>query len=117
MVVVVLLVLLPLCLQRHIRQFEKAATVGVVVVVALMAVIIYKAVALGFPAVKRGELPVFSLKVDEHLPEAFAVLGFAFCKSKQDVAFWFVLLGLYTACYVCCYSTVLPVHCLLCVLL
>ena len=63
MVAVVLFVLLPLCLQRHIRQFEKAATVGVVVVVALMVIIITKAIVLGFPAVKRGELPVFSLKV------------------------------------------------------
>ncbi|KAG1668620.1 hypothetical protein FOA52_001489 [Chlamydomonas sp. UWO 241] len=78
MVVVVVLVLVPLCLQRHIRQFEKAATVGVVVVVALCAIIITKAVSLGFPGVRSGELPIFSLKIDEHLPEAFSVLGFAF---------------------------------------
>ncbi len=59
-------------------KFEKAATVGVVVVVALSAIVIYKAVALGFPAIKSGELPLFDLKVDSNLPEAFAVLGFAF---------------------------------------
>jgi hypothetical protein len=45
-------------------QFEKAATVGVLVVVILMAIIIYKAVTLGFPAITSGELPIFSLKVD-----------------------------------------------------
>lgn len=44
-------------------QFEKAATVGVVVVVALSAIIIHKAVTLGFPAVRDGELPLFSLRV------------------------------------------------------
>ncbi|KAG2499638.1 hypothetical protein HYH03_002577 [Edaphochlamys debaryana] len=78
MVFTVLTVLLPLCLQRHIREFEKAATVGVVVVVALCVIIVSRAVALGFPAIARGELDVFGVKVDEHLPEAFAVLGFAF---------------------------------------
>ncbi len=46
-------------------QFEKAATVGVTVVIALSAIIISKAVSLGFPAVSRGELPVFSLKVQK----------------------------------------------------
>ncbi|KXZ50238.1 hypothetical protein GPECTOR_17g876 [Gonium pectorale] len=78
MVLTVLAVLLPLCLQRHIRQFEKAATVGVVVVVALCSIIVGKALALRFPAVRRGELDVLRVKVDGHLPEAFAVLGFAF---------------------------------------
>ncbi|KAG2449180.1 hypothetical protein HYH02_005927 [Chlamydomonas schloesseri] len=78
MVLTVLTVLLPLCLQRHIRQFEKAATGGVVVVVALCIIIVTRAVQLGFPAVASGELDVLAVKVDEHLPEAFAVLGFAF---------------------------------------
>ncbi|PNH06957.1 Sodium-coupled neutral amino acid transporter 2 [Tetrabaena socialis] len=78
MVLTVLVVLLPLCLQRHIRQFEKAATVGVVVVVALCVIIVERAVALGFPAVASGELDVLALRIDSHLPEAFAVLGFAF---------------------------------------
>ncbi|GLC55693.1 hypothetical protein PLESTB_001015400 [Pleodorina starrii] len=78
MVLTVLTVLLPLCLQRHIRQFEKAATVGVAVVVVLCAIIVGRAVAEDFPAVRAGELEVLHVKVDEHLPEAFAVLGFAF---------------------------------------
>lgn len=37
----------PLCLKRFIRQFEKAATVGVVVVVVLMAVVISRAAMAG----------------------------------------------------------------------
>eukprot|EP00201_Polytomella_parva_P012349 CAMPEP_0175072368 /NCGR_PEP_ID=MMETSP0052_2-20121109/19864_1 /TAXON_ID=51329 ORGANISM="Polytomella parva, Strain SAG 63-3" /NCGR_SAMPLE_ID=MMETSP0052_2 /ASSEMBLY_ACC=CAM_ASM_000194 /LENGTH=605 /DNA_ID=CAMNT_0016339851 /DNA_START=124 /DNA_END=1943 /DNA_ORIENTATION=- len=78
MILVVLTVLLPLCLQRHIREFERAATFGVVVVIALCSVIIHKAVSTGFPAVRDGELPVFKVKWNSHLPEAFAVLGFAF---------------------------------------
>ena len=36
---------------------------GVVVVVALSAIIIHKAVTLGFPAVRDGDLPLFSLRV------------------------------------------------------
>ncbi|GLI61167.1 hypothetical protein VaNZ11_003454 [Volvox africanus] len=78
MILTVLTVLLPLCLQRHIRQFEKAATVGVVVVVVLCVIIVARAVADDFPAVRSGELNVLDVKVDAHLPEAFAVLGFAF---------------------------------------
>lgn len=41
-------------------------------------ILAYQAVARGFPAVASGDLPVWSLKVDRHLPEAFAVIGFAF---------------------------------------
>ncbi|GIL95234.1 hypothetical protein Vretimale_1266 [Volvox reticuliferus] len=78
MILTVLTVLLPLCLQRHIRQFEKAATVGVAVVVVLCVLIVARAVSDDFPAVRSGELNVLHVKVDAHLPEAFAVLGFAF---------------------------------------
>uniref|UniRef100_A0A7S0S1I6 Amino acid transporter transmembrane domain-containing protein n=1 Tax=Chlamydomonas leiostraca TaxID=1034604 RepID=A0A7S0S1I6_9CHLO len=80
MLLVVACVLYPLCLQRYIRQFERAATVGVVVVITLMTLVIAKAVLAGFPAVASGELPVWGLKKGAHemLPEAFAVLGFAF---------------------------------------
>ncbi|MEW5305955.1 MAG: hypothetical protein WDW36_008464 [Sanguina aurantia] len=78
MLLVVLLVLLPLCLQRHIRQLESAATFGILVVLALCGIITAKAFRTGFPAIQNGELPLLSLRVDENLPEAFAVLGFAF---------------------------------------
>lgn len=45
----------------------------------------------GFPAIRDGSLPLWSLKVDGHLPEAFSVVGYAFymqvrCISRQGVA-------------------------------
>lgn len=73
-----LLVLFPLCLQRHMRQLDKAATAGVVVVVALIALLGTKAVQEGFPAIVNGELPLWQFQLDGHLPEAFAVVGYAF---------------------------------------
>ncbi|KAL6756334.1 transmembrane amino acid transporter protein-domain-containing protein [Haematococcus lacustris] len=79
MLLVVALVLFPLCLQRHIRQFEKAATVGVAVIVALMLLIASQAVQQGFPAITSGQVPIwFKPGSAAMLPEAFAVLGFAF---------------------------------------
>eukprot|EP00882_Tetradesmus_deserticola_P021587 GHRQ01023369.1.p1 GENE.GHRQ01023369.1~~GHRQ01023369.1.p1 ORF type:complete len:212 (+),score=81.99 GHRQ01023369.1:248-883(+) len=78
MAAVAVLVLFPLCLQRHMRELEKAATAGVVVVVGLIALLATKAVQEGFPAVQDGQLPLWSLQVDSHLPEAFAVVGYAF---------------------------------------
>ncbi|KAF6264352.1 hypothetical protein COO60DRAFT_177404 [Scenedesmus sp. NREL 46B-D3] len=78
MAAVALLVLFPLCLQRHMRELEKAATAGVVVVVGLIALLATSAVREGFPAVQDGQLPLWSLQVDSHLPEAFAVVGYAF---------------------------------------
>lgn len=46
-----------------VLQFEKAATAGVVVVVVLCAIIVTRAVQLGFPAVASGELDVLAVKV------------------------------------------------------
>jgi hypothetical protein len=59
-------------------QLEKAATAGVVVVVGLIALLAADALREGFPAVQDGQLPLWSLRVDSHLPEAFAVVGYAF---------------------------------------
>eukprot|EP00878_Enallax_costatus_P003116 GHUV01003315.1.p1 GENE.GHUV01003315.1~~GHUV01003315.1.p1 ORF type:complete len:487 (+),score=112.67 GHUV01003315.1:283-1743(+) len=78
MTAVALLVLFPLCLQRHMRELEKAATAGVVLVLCLIVLLATEAVGRHFPAVQTGELPLWSLKVDGHLPEAFAVVGYAF---------------------------------------
>ncbi|WIA15022.1 hypothetical protein OEZ85_001723 [Tetradesmus obliquus] len=78
MAAVALLVLFPLCLQRHMRELEKAATAGVVVVAGLIALLATDAFQEGFPAIQDGQLPLWSLKVDSHLPEAFAVVGYAF---------------------------------------
>lgn len=59
----VLLVLLPMCLLRYIRQLEGAATCGVLMVLALVALLGYDAAAAGFPAIKDGSLPIWSIKV------------------------------------------------------
>lgn len=59
-------------------QLEKAATAGVVVVVGLIALLAAEAFQQGFPAIVDGQLPLWSWTVDSHLPEAFAVMGYAF---------------------------------------
>lgn len=59
-------------------QLETAATAGVVLVLLLIGLLGVKAVEEGFPAIQNGELPLWSLKVDGHLPEAFSVVGYAF---------------------------------------
>eukprot|EP00879_Flechtneria_rotunda_P030662 GHRR01033328.1.p1 GENE.GHRR01033328.1~~GHRR01033328.1.p1 ORF type:complete len:419 (+),score=127.36 GHRR01033328.1:532-1788(+) len=78
MTAVALLVLYPLCLQRRMRELETAATAGVVLVVALIALLAAQAIKQDFPAIQDGQLPLWSLEVDGHLPEAFAVVGYAF---------------------------------------
>lgn len=59
-------------------QLESAATAGVVLVAALIALLAAEAFKAGFPAIRNGDLQLWSLKVDSHLPEAFAVVGYAF---------------------------------------
>lgn len=78
MTAVALLVLFPLCLQRHMRELETAATAGVVLVLGLIVLLAVDAINSRFPAIQDGSLPLWSLKVDGHLPEAFSVVGYAF---------------------------------------
>jgi len=59
-------------------QLETAATAGVVLVLGLIALLAAEAFNSRFPAIQDGSLPLWSLKVDGHLPEAFAVVGYAF---------------------------------------
>jgi hypothetical protein len=59
----VLLVLLPMCLLRRIGQLEGAATCGVAMVLALVALLGYDAAKAGFPAVRDGSLPIWTLQV------------------------------------------------------
>jgi hypothetical protein len=66
------------CCSAVLPQLEKAAAAGVVVVVGLIALLAADAFQEGFPAVQDGQLPLWSLQVDSHLPEAFAVVGYAF---------------------------------------
>ncbi len=47
-------------------------------VVLLIALLAVRAFQLGFPAVADGQLRLWSLEVDESLPEAFSVVGYAF---------------------------------------
>lgn len=78
--------ILPICIPQLLSawtvlpdlQLEGAAAAGVVLVVGLIGLLGYEAFSQSFPAVHTGELPLWSLKVDKHLPEAFAVVGYAF---------------------------------------
>lgn len=63
MVVMTLLVVLPLSCQKHMRSLETAAAVGMLVILALLAVLMVGALRAGLPAVVDGQLPVWSLKV------------------------------------------------------
>lgn len=78
MTALALLVLFPLCLQRHMRQLEAAATAGVALVLCLVGLLGARAVVAGFPAIADGEVPLWSMTPDKHLPEAFSVLAYAF---------------------------------------
>jgi sodium-coupled neutral amino acid transporter 11 len=79
MVLTTLTCLLPLCLQRRIIDSDKAATAGLVVVLALVVVIVSRAIRSDFPAIRNGDLDIFAIdKFDKFLPESFAVIGFAF---------------------------------------
>ena len=71
-------VVFPLCLQRHMRQLEAAATAGVGLILGLVALLAAKAALAGFPGIADGEVPLWGLRPDGHLPEAFSVLAYAF---------------------------------------
>ena len=79
MVLTTLTILLPLCLQRRIIDSDRAATAGLVVVLALVIIIVSRAIRSGLPAIKSGDLDIFTIeKLDKSLGESFAVIGFAF---------------------------------------
>jgi hypothetical protein len=61
-----------------VLQLETAATAGVVLVLGLIVLLAVDAINSRFPAIQDGSLPLWSLKVDGHLPEAFSVVGYAF---------------------------------------
>jgi hypothetical protein len=63
MVVMTVLVVLPLSCQKHMRSLETAAGVGMVVVVALLAVLMAGALHAGLPALASGDLQLWSLQV------------------------------------------------------
>jgi solute carrier family 38 (sodium-coupled neutral amino acid transporter), member 11 len=76
MTILAIFVVLPLSLTRHMRQLERVATAGVVMVVVLAAVVVRSAVVAGMPAVKSGELPLLQVRWTADVPEAVTVLSF-----------------------------------------
>ena len=60
---------------RNRAQLESAATVGVGLVVGLILLLAVRASLAGFPGIEDGEVPLWSVTLDKHLPEAFSVLG------------------------------------------
>eukprot|EP00884_Botryococcus_braunii_P011112 jgi/Botrbrau1/20000/Bobra.200_1s0008.1 len=78
MILLVLFVVFPLCLLRRIRSLEFVGMSGIFVVLGLMAVFVSEAVKAGMPAVRSGEFPIWGVQWTSDLPEAFAVMGFAF---------------------------------------
>lgn len=71
-------VVTPLSFLKRMRSLETAAAAGVGVVVALIAAVAASAVKADFPALRDGELPVWTPRTPAALPEAAGVLGFAF---------------------------------------
>lgn len=71
----------PLSLCRRMRSLERAALAGVFLVLALAAVVVESAIRAKFPAIASGEFPIWTIsqgRVDDQLPEAAAILSFAF---------------------------------------
>jgi hypothetical protein len=68
MVVMTVLVVLPLSCQKHMRSLESAAAVGMLVILALLAVLTVGALQAGLPAVVNGQLPLWSLQVGKNAP-------------------------------------------------
>jgi hypothetical protein len=73
-----LAVVTPLSFLRHMRSLEAAAAAGVGVVVVMVGAVAASAVKADFPALRDGELPVWTPVSLPALPEAAGVLGFAF---------------------------------------
>ena len=81
-----LLVVFPLCLQRHMRQLEGAATAGIALVLALAALLAARAAAAGWPGLSDGDVSVWRVRLDGRLPEAFAVFAYAFYMQPMMMA-------------------------------
>ncbi|KAK9817843.1 hypothetical protein WJX72_002950 [[Myrmecia] bisecta] len=78
MAIIAVLLVFPLCCLRRMRSLEMAAAAGVAVIAVIISMVVYTALHAGLPAIRSGELPLWGMKVTKDLPEAFAVLGFAF---------------------------------------
>ena len=79
MIALVFFLVIPLSLHRQMRRLEQAATAGVLLIAVLASVIIIDSVSAGLPAIKSGELPIWTTASSwDQIPEALSVLSFAF---------------------------------------
>lgn len=79
MVLLTVGIVFPLSLLRGMRALEYVSSGGVVLLIALMAVIGYDAVASGFHGITSGEVPLWTLDLSNpRLPESFALIGFRY---------------------------------------
>ena len=58
----------PVC---RMRSLELAGTAGLIVIVAVMGIIIFQSINTGMPAISSGEMPLLSVKVQQHKPDVF----------------------------------------------
>ena len=53
----------PYTILCRMRNLELASTAGIAVLLAFFAIIVYRSIATGFPAIADGELPLWKLEV------------------------------------------------------
>jgi hypothetical protein len=80
MLLLTAVVVTPLSFTKHIKSLERAAVAGLLLVIALIAILMKSAVSSGLPAIRNGEFPIFGLPkgTEDQIPAAFSVLSFAF---------------------------------------
>lgn len=73
-------VVLPLSLKKQIRSLEHAAAAGTALVVILLLIIASTCILDGFPALRSGDFPVFTIPKEfrRDIPESISILSFAF---------------------------------------
>jgi len=77
MLALVATVVLPLSLVPQLRQLEHAAGAASALLLVLLGVIAYQALAAGLPALASGELPLWQVPSVRELPEVMAIFCFA----------------------------------------
>lgn len=73
-------VVLPLSLKKQIRSLEHAAAAGTALVIILLLIIASTCILDGFPALRSGDFPVFTIPKEfrRDIPESISILSFAF---------------------------------------
>lgn len=73
-------VVLPLSLKKQIRSLEHAAAAGTVLVIILLLIIAISCILDGFPALRSGDFPIFTVPKEfrRNIPESISILSFAF---------------------------------------